>query len=352
MNIESYIHEGVMMKNKKKHYISKNILYMYIIMEIFIATLLIIFTTIAFIEKKYILLVLISYIILITISYISYKYIYVAYKENSKVLRFFVKGYTIQGIFEQNIFLSPEIEELTKKFKEVIQGKELITASKKQAEYLALQNQINPHFLYNTLEGIRGETLSAGLNSVAKMTEALETFFRYTISNLENLVSLEDELYNIENYYIIQQYRFGERIDLQIDINREEEEKILKYKIPKLTLQPIVENAIYHGLEKKITKGNIYIKVETTPNRMIITISDDGLGIEEDLLKELNNKLNIIIFNNMNINIDNKKRGGIALVNVNRRIKLLFGEEYGILIYSRTGAGTDVEITLPLKESF
>jgi two-component system, sensor histidine kinase YesM len=82
---------------------------------------------------------------------------------------------------------------------------------------------------------------------------------------------------------------------------------------------------------------------------MIITISDDGLGMEEDKLEELNNKLNFISFDYMNTN--NKKRGGIALMNVNRRIKLLFGEEYGILVYSRLGAGTDVEITLPLIEN-
>lgn len=350
MNIENYIHKGEIMKNRKKKYISKNIIYTFIIMEVFIAILLLIFIIIAFVEKKYALIVLFSHITFFIISYVSYRCVFIPYKENAKILKLFAKGYTIQGIFDQNVFLSPEIETLTIKFKEVITGKELINASKKQAEYLALQNQINPHFLYNTLEGIRGETLSAGLYSVAKMTEALETFFRYTISNVENLVSLEDELCNIENYYIIQQYRFGERVNLLIDINREEEEKILKYKIPKLTLQPIVENAIYHGIEKKMTNGNIVIRIETTPNRMIITISDDGLGIEEDLLKKLNNKLNIISLEN--INTDKKAKGGIALLNVNRRIKLLFGEEYGVLIYSRLDAGTDVEITIPLIEGF
>ena len=86
------------------------------------------------------------------------------------------------------------------KLHSMLNTRELINASKKQAQYLALQNQINPHFLYNTLEGIRGEALTAGLDNVAKMTEALSTFFRYTISNVEQLVSLEDELRNIENY--------------------------------------------------------------------------------------------------------------------------------------------------------
>ena len=114
MNIENYIHKGVIMKNKKKQYISKNILYMYITMESFIASLLTILMIISFIEKKYVIIVGLSYISFIIISYISYKYIYVPYKENSKVLKLFAKGYTIQGIFDQNTFLSPEIEELTK----------------------------------------------------------------------------------------------------------------------------------------------------------------------------------------------------------------------------------------------
>ena len=91
--------------------------------------------------------------------------------------------------------------------------------NKRQAQYLALQNQINPHFLYNTLESIRSEVLIAGLTSVSDMTEALASFFRYTISKVENLVSVEEELQNCETYFKIQQYRFGERLQLTIELS-------------------------------------------------------------------------------------------------------------------------------------
>lgn len=208
-----------------------------------------------------------------------------------------------------------------------------------------MQNQINPHFLYNTLEGIRGEAITAGLDNVAQMTEALATFFRYTISNLENLVTLEDELGNIENYFIIQQYRFGERLRLQVVCDEDDRAELLQCRIPKLTLQPIVENSIVHGVERKIGRGNLRIKIEGTAKRLLITVSDDGLGMEEDVLASLNRQISSTRFDY--VCSDTKREGGIALVNVNNRIKLLFGEQYGLCIYSTPGVGTDVEVTLP-----
>ena len=258
----------------------------------------------------------------------------------------FASGYLFQDVFEQRIPLSPEFESALEKFKEMIDKKEMISATKRQAQYLALQNQINPHFLYNTLEGIRGETLSAGLDNVANMTESLATFFRYTISQGDHLVTLADELSNIENYYVIQRYRFGERLNLSVEYDANEELELMKYRLPKLTLQPIVENAICHGIEKKIEKGTVRIKIETTPKRLIIRVSDDGVGIEGKRLEELSEKINHAAINYAKPEIEEK--GGIAIVNVNSRIKLLFGEEYGICIYSTVSVGTDVVITLPL----
>lgn len=275
-----------------------------------------------------------------------WRFITVPQKESDRIFRLFAEGYMMQGIFERPVILSPELEAVFKKFEAMINTSEIISASKKQAEYLALQNQINPHFLYNTLEGIRGETLNAGLDHVAKMTEALATFFRYTISNLDTLVTLEDELRNIENYYIIQQYRFGERLNLEIDYPEDNEEALLKCRLPKLTLQPIVENSIYHGIERKIGKGTLRIKIEATAKRLIITISDDGLGMTSGRLQEINQKLHNLSIDY--VNTDTETKGGIAIVNVNSRIKLLFGEEYGICIYSVLNLGTDVEITLPM----
>ena len=179
------------------------------------------------------------------------------------------------------------------------------------------------------------------------MTEALSTFFRYTISNVEQLVSLEDELRNIENYYVIQRYRFGERINLSIEYDDEDDrDELGKYRMPKLTLQPIVENAIIHGIERKIGRGNIRIKLEATSKRLMITVSDDGVGMDEDRLQQLNRELETPSLDF--VNPDREKRGGIAIINVNSRIRLLFGEQYGVTIYSTEGVGTDVEVTLPL----
>lgn len=334
------------MKNRNMHYISERVKIVFLIFFMYSLVLLITLTIIGTSDIKYLYVAVGGYVLLAAIIYAIYKWILKPYKENAKLLKLFINGYTLQGIFEQHTHLSPAFEQTMDKFKEMINTNELISASKKQAQYLALQNQINPHFLYNTLEGIRGETLSAGLESVAEMTEALATFFRYTISNVEHLVTLEDELSNIENYCIIQQYRFGERLSLNIEIDSEDEGEIMKYRLPKLTLQPIVENSICHGIERKIGKGRVNIKIEATSKRLIITVSDDGLGMEKERLMELNAKLNSTSFDYAKTGSEIK--GGIAIVNVNSRIKLLFGEAYGMCIYSTLGSGTDVEITLPL----
>ncbi|SHK00850.1 two-component system, sensor histidine kinase YesM [Geosporobacter subterraneus DSM 17957] len=279
------------------------------------------------------------------VCYFSYKWIYRPYKESNKVLRLFHEGYIFKGVFDLRVPFNHESYLAFQKFKEIIDTKELIEGSKKHAEYLALQNQINPHFLYNTLEGIRSEALIEGVDSIANMTETLATFFRYTISNVDKLVSLEDELTNVENYYKIQKFRFGEKLDFNIDFQGDNPIEILKARIPKLTLQPIFENAIFHGVERKMGKGILTLKVTATSKRLIIIISDNGVGIEEERVRKLNKKLRGASLEYMK---EDKNKGGIALLNVNNRIKLIFGDEYGIYVYSKAGAGTDVEITIPL----
>ena len=117
----------------------------------------------------------------------------------------------------------------------------------KQMQYQALQSQINPHFLYNTLDSIRGEALMAGNENIASMTERLSRFFRYCISNKGNIATIRDEINNILDYFYIQEYRFGDKFHLEIEVD----EECYSYKIPQMTLQPIVENAIFHGLERK-----------------------------------------------------------------------------------------------------
>ena len=295
------------------------------------------------------------FVIVLTILFTGYVYgvyrlIILPYRKTKKIYEQFVMGYVINDLFHLRHPFTPEEEQVIFRLNEMIDKNNLINVSKKQAEYLALQNQINPHFLYNTLEGIRSEALLAGLDSVAEMTEALGTFFRYTISQVEHLVTLEDELANVENYYYIQQFRFGDKLALKIEYEPDDdlcELDILQYRLPKLTLQPIIENSIYHGIERKIGKGNLRVRIGVSNERLRIRISDDGMGMKEETLKLLNDKLRRLTLDD--VEADNGKKGGIALLNVNNRIKLLFGEEFGITFYSKEGVGTDVLIVLPLK---
>ena len=220
--------------------------------------------------------------------------------------------------------------------------------NKRQAQYLALQNQINPHFLYNTLESIRSEALLAGLSSVADMTEALAKFFRYTISKVENLVTVEEELQNCETYYHIQQYRFAERLQLNIRCSEEDRVELYRCRLPKLTLQPILENSIIHGTELKVGVGHLTIYLQKTGTSLIIQVSDDGVGMDEKTLARLNSSLGK---GALDAQMEGTRRTGVALVNVDNRIRLLFGEEYGLHVYSMPGMGTTVEIRLPIITS-
>lgn len=260
-----------------------------------------------------------------------------------KQYKMFLNGQIYEELFQNPDYLTPETVKVMDRFHYLLNKQDAINMSKKQAEYLALQNQINPHFLYNTLEAIRGDALYAGLASIAETTEALASFFRYTITDVGNLVTLEDELENIENYFTIQQYRFGDKFKLTI--NYPDNEDILLNQVPKLTLQPIIENAIFHGLEGKSQGGNIFISIESTRKNLFISVKDDGLGIPSEVLTKINDSLERVAVSY--VNSDKRKSGGIALKNVCRRIKLIFGDEYGVHVYSTVNVGTDVRLTLP-----
>ena len=214
----------------------------------------------------------------------------------------------------------------------------------KQAELKALQTQINPHFLYNTLDSIRGLAMIEGQKNIARMTKALSGLFRYSISKTEDLSTFREELKNVENYMIIQQLRFSGKFVCITDIERSEETEILDCALPKLTIQPIVENAVYHGLETKVGKGTIAIRAYTTEKRLVISIEDDGIGIEQSRVEAINQKM---MAGDILSQEKNNKSTSIALVNVNDRIKLFFGEEYGLKVLSTPDIGTTVEIVLP-----
>ncbi|RDU24100.1 sensor histidine kinase [Anaerosacchariphilus polymeriproducens] len=213
---------------------------------------------------------------------------------------------------------------------------------RQESEYAQLQSQINPHFLYNTLEVVRGQALIDDNYKIADMTEALAKYFRYNIGKDNDKVTLSEEIDNVYNYIKIQQYRFADKFTFHIYVHDDTEE----YKnciMPKMTLQPIVENAIFHGIEGKIGTGTIDFHIVTTEERLIVTVADDGIGMKEETLEEIHKKLN-----QSPMVVSYKKKGnGIAIENVNNRLKLLFGKEYGIHISSTWMVGSEVEITIP-----
>lgn len=223
---------------------------------------------------------------------------------------------------------------------ERLHGEEMIKLRQKQSEYLALQNQINPHFLYNALEAIRADALLADCEEIAETTEALATFFRYTISNVQEYVTFSDELDHIENYFTIQRCRFGDKLSMELQLENEE---LLEACMPKLILQPLVENAILHGLEEKIDHGIVRILVESSDCTLFLRVRDDGIGIEEEQVAQLN-----ACFAGNDSTILRQCGGGIALQNVNSRIRLMFGEDYGLRIFSAVEVGTECCITMPL----
>ncbi|NBI91257.1 sensor histidine kinase [Lachnospiraceae bacterium] len=217
---------------------------------------------------------------------------------------------------------------------------------KREAELHALQNQINPHFLYNTLEIIRSKALVCGVDDVAEMTEALGTLFRYYINRPGELATIEEELDNVRNYILIQKYRFPNRFEFGIKVE-DEESGVLNRLIPVLTIQPMVENAISHGLANYTEGGHIWIHVHLCDDdQLYIIIMDNGVGIDEETLIKMRHRMQNPAMD-MNINKIREKSPGIALDNVNRRIRFYFGEEYGIEIQSTLGVGTNVVVRLP-----
>jgi two-component system sensor histidine kinase YesM len=285
-----------------------------------------------------------SFVIFITSLIWIYKKLYLPYKNTEQLLQSFNLGYNSNALNEINVYYTEEMEKAFSKFFSLFESMNAIKLTNTNAEYRALQNQINPHFLYNTLEAIRSDAICEGSENIANITEALAMFFRYTISNINSMVTLEAEINNSENYFAIQNFRFGDKINLKINLD-DEDASILEYEIPKLTLQPIIENAIIHGLEHKVGRGTIEIDITTTEDRLILKVTDDGVGVDEKVLNSINKQMNEIF--GQVPQADSTHKGGIAMINVNNRIKLQFGEKYGLRMYSIKDLGTSVEVTLP-----
>lgn len=211
---------------------------------------------------------------------------------------------------------------------------------RKNAELNALQTQIDPHFLYNTLDSIRTKALTEHAGDTADMIVLLGDLFRWNSRTKEKFILLEMELEYIETYLKLQKYRYDGQMEVDIHV----EDACLDDIVPKLILQPLIENVIKHAFVERTGKGIIGITVKEKQNtRLEITVFDNGIGIKEEKLHEMNEQLN------QQINQDDFN--SIGLQNVQARIRLLYGDSYGLKINSIDGMGTAVKLTLPvLKE--
>ena len=213
----------------------------------------------------------------------------------------------------------------------------------KDAEIKALQAQINPHFLYNTLDSINWKAKINGVNEISEMVSALSSIIEANLNrNNENFVPLSREIEYINNYYLLLQKRFGKKISLVTDVS----DDIMDCTIPKLIIQPIIENAVYHGLEMKVGSGIVNLTITKDENKIFIKVYDDGIGIDGYTLYRLQQNL----AKSLDDDTDNDIVIGssIGIINVHKRIRLLYGEDYGLEISSKIAEGTTVTIILPV----
>lgn len=202
--------------------------------------------------------------------------------------------------------------------------------SLRKTELKALQAQINPHFLYNTLDAIAWLCEEERNEDAVKMVNALARLFRISISRGHELIPIEKELQHAQSYLQIQNFRYKNQFTYSFDVD----ETCLSYLCNKITLQPIIENAIYHGMDRMVDEGMIKIGIHQDPNRIIFTVEDNGVGMTEEQCREVLKK-------------EPGDRAGIGIKNVNDRIKIYFGDEYGLTIESELDVGTCVTITMP-----
>jgi sensor histidine kinase YesM len=236
------------------------------------------------------------------------------------------------------------LDSINKLITEVYESK----LAEKNSKISALQSQINPHFLYNTLNIMKSISRIKGVEEVAEISESLADLFKYSMKHLKKPVPLKDELEHVENYMRIQQYRFGERFSLTSEIP----DNLLQASVPKLTVQPIIENAVNHGLSNVKGGGLIDLKVRLTTQKnkkklediLIITVTDNGQGMNEETLTKLQGKLH-----SSKLTRYDDDQGGIGLVNIQQRIQLLHGPNYGLKIDSVLDKGTTVMLELPFN---
>jgi len=232
-----------------------------------------------------------------------------------------------------------EFGDLAKSFNHMIKKIRLLNEEEhdnqkklRKAELKALQSQINPHFLYNTLDSVGWMARLNKIDKVEEMLDSLSTYFRISLSKGSDLIPIKDELTHVEKYLSIQKIRYEKKLNYRIDVP----EEILEYKTIKMILQPLVENSIYHGIKEKEGPGDIRISA-TIGENIVFCVEDTGIGMTKEKLDELREMI---------ASGEDYNPNAYGVINVHKRIQILFGEEYGLHYESEYGKGTSVFVTL------
>lgn len=246
-----------------------------------------------------------------------------------------------KGHFDTYIHVrgADEVEQLSRRFNLMVSRvRELMDQNiheqetKRKNELEVLQSQINPHFLYNTLNSVVRMVGNGKNDEVVTTITSLSKFFRISLSKGKNIITIADEIEHIRNYLIIQKMRYKDKFDYDIEVD----EEVLPYKTLKLILQPFVENSLYHGIEYMVDEGHIHISARKMDDSILLQVKDNGVGMSEETLK------NILIGS-----VKSDKGSGVGLRNVHERIQLYFGADYGVKVESELEEGTVVKIWIP-----
>ena len=231
--------------------------------------------------------------------------------------------------------LTKSFDVMTHKIQELMEQNVHEQEEKRKSELKALQSQINPHFLYNTLDSIIWMAEGKKNEEVVLMTASLARLLRQSISNEDEVVPIANEVEYARGYLTIQKMRYKDKLEFQIDVDP----SILHIPLIKLVLQPIIENAIYHGLKYKESKGLLIVKGFMKDGNAVLQIIDDGVGMDEETLAHIYDRHKV-----------NYHSNGVGVYNVQKRLKLYYGEDYGITYESEKGKGTTATITIPGRQ--
>lgn len=285
-------------------------------------------------------IILIIFIVILINSYISFR-VTNPIRELEKSVKELEEGNLDADIYMGGSYevqhLGKSVQDMKFRIKGLMQDIVNEHEEKRKSEFDSLQAQINPHFLYNTLDIIVWQIENEKQSEAVHTVTALARFFRLSLGKGKNIVTVKDEIDHVKNYLMIQHMRFKNKFDYEFDIA----EDVLELSSLKLMLQPLVENAIYHGMEFMDGDGLITLKAWREEDELYLSVADNGLGMTED-------KVEMILTGKSSSG--NGRGSGIGVKNVNERIKLYFGEAYGITIDSEPDEGTTVIIHLPAKD--